>query len=96
MRYLLLLFILFVSGCNQSTDIKNPILNDRVKACGAGFSESTQSSLNATLNKASLQGGINGDIKNESLAAIISEMPDSIKLKAYEDYIKCIEKNWNR
>lgn len=88
------IMILSIAAC-ESPNIKDSILNDRVKACSAGFSEETQVALNASLNKAKLSGGLSGEAKDETRSVIFSQLPDGDKLKAYEDYIGCIEKNWN-
>lgn len=82
-------------ACVNSPDIQNDVLNDRVKACSAGFSESAKLSLDASLNKAAMAGNITPEVKEETKSIIFSEIPDGDRLKAYEDYIGCIEKNWN-
>lgn len=87
-------FLLLMCGCS-SPDIQDQHLNDRVKACSAGFSESTCLGLHASLNRAALQGGINSDIREETKSMIFNEIPDGDKLKCYEDYINCVESNWN-
>jgi hypothetical protein len=84
-----------LAACS-STEIENKTLDDRVKACSAGFSIETQAALNASVQKAQLKGDIGGDMREETKAVIFSQMPDQYKLKAYEDYIGCIEKNWNK
>lgn len=82
-------------GCVSSADIKDETLNDRVKACGGGFSETSQASLAASLNKASLAGEGKAGIYEETKAIIFSEIDAPYRIKAYEDYITCIEKKWN-
>lgn len=86
---------LFLTGCMNSPDIENKTLNDRVKACSAGFSEQIQGSLNASIEKANLNGKLDVGIKEETHSIIFSEIPEVDRLKAYEDYIGCIDKNWN-
>lgn len=84
------------SGCAGSPEIQDDHLNDRVKACAAGFSEQAQAGLHATLNKAAVSGDLSGDVKQETRGIIFSEFSNSAdKVKVYEDYISCIEKNWN-
>jgi hypothetical protein len=90
-----LLILFFLPGCINSPEIHNETLNDRVKACSAGFSESAKVSLDASLNKAALSGSITPEVREETKGIIFSEIPDADKIKAYEDYIGCIEKNWN-
>ncbi len=94
-RNKIVLLALLLSGCMHSPDIQNSNLNDRVKACSAGFSDNVQGDLNASIDRAALKGQIDGGVKEETRAIIFSQIPDGDKLKAYEDYIGCIEKNWN-
>jgi hypothetical protein len=95
-KNLLLLVGLVLSGCMNSPDIEDKTLNDRVKACSAGFSEQVQCGLNASMDKAQLKGGIDSSIKEETKSIIFSEIPEKDRLRAYEDYIGCIQKNWNK
>lgn len=83
-----------ISGCESNT-IKDDKINDRVKACSAGFSEDIQAQLHASLNKIPLSGGIGADIKEETKSLIFAETPVEQHLQVYEDYIKCVEDNWN-
>ena len=94
MKKSIVLVGIMLSGCS-SPNIENQCLNDRVKACSAGFSQETQAALHASLEKAKLQGELSGDVKQETRSMIFSQMAEKDKLKAYEDYIKCIEKHWN-
>ncbi len=84
-----------IAGCVNSPEIEDGHLNDRVKACAAGFSEQAQAGLSASLNKAALSGSLSGEVKEETQGIIFSEVADADKVKVYEDYIACIEKNWN-
>lgn len=95
MKKLCSLLLPFMLISCKSPEIKDTVLNDRVKACGAGFSESMQANLQASLDKAAKKGGFDTEIKEETKTTIFEQMPDSEKVKAYEDYIACIEKNWN-
>jgi hypothetical protein len=88
------LFIV-LAGCTPELDIKNQALRDRVCACSAGFSSDVSASLQMAYDKAALKGGTTADFKNETQAIIFSELPEQDRLKAYEDYIQCIEKDWN-
>lgn len=89
-----ILSILLIA-CN-SPDVSDVKINDRVKACSGGFSEGVQSSLHASLNKSVLEGGLDGGFKQEARSLIFSELPESDRLKGYEDYLKCVETNWNK
>jgi|GEM_PF-4432124 len=82
-------------GCTPSPDIQDGGLNDRVKACSAGFSEGTRMGLDASLHKLSLSGELTSDVKEETRSLIFDEIPNDDRLKAYEDYISCIQKKWN-
>lgn len=82
-------------ACVNSPDIQNETLNDRVKACSAGFSEDTRVSLHASLDKAALAGALTPEIKQETKSIIFTQLPESDRLKGYEDYIACVEKDWN-
>lgn len=93
MKVKLLLPLLLVA-CS-SHDIHDSVVSDRVKACSAGFSDETQAKLHASLEKAAATGGIEGDVKQETKALIFSETPIEDHIKVYEDYLKCVEDNWN-
>lgn len=86
---------LLLTGCISSPDIQDQSLSDRVKACSAGFSTRLQTSLGASLDKSNLKGGVNADFKEETKGIIFSEIPEQDRHAVYEDYIGCIEKNWN-
>ena len=81
-------------GC-RSPDVGDNKINDRVKACSAGFSQETRASLHAQIDKASLAGDITPEIKEETRSIIFSQLAESDRLKGYEDYIACVEKDWN-
>lgn len=81
---LLLSFIL--ASCAPDCGIHDCGLRDRVIACGAGLSEDIQASLAASLNKSAA-----ADFKDNVKAVIFSKIPPQDRLKAYEDYIRCIE-----
>lgn len=85
---------LLLAACS-SHDIQDSVVNDRVKACSAGFSDETQALLHASLEKAAATGGIYGDVKQETKALIFAETPVEDHVKVYEDYLKCVEANWN-
>ena len=93
-KLLIISTVLSLVAC-ESANIENETLNDRVKACGGGFSVQIQNALQASLSKAPPGGSLSDDFKDEAKVIIIEDMPDQDKLKAYEDYIGCIEKNWN-
>ena len=82
-------------GCH-SPDVSDNKINDRVKACSAGFSEGVRASLHACANKAALSGGLDGEFHEETKSLIISELPDGDKIKGYEDYIACVKTEWNK
>lgn len=92
----IILIGLMMTGCMSFPEIQDKTLNDRVKACSAGFSEQVQGSLNVSMDKAHLIGGVNSNIKEETRSIIFSQIPEKDRLKAYEDYIGCVEKNWNK
>jgi hypothetical protein len=80
-----------LAGC-ATPDISDPFVNDRVKACGAGFSDQLRASLEGSLNKVPPSGELTGDIKQETKIAILGEVTDAERVKVYEDYIGCVEK----
>lgn len=90
------IILLTLSACTHSPEIENNILRDRVKACSAGFSENTQADLHAVLNKAALDGELSGEIKEQTKSMIFESIPEKDREKAYRDYIRCIENNWNK
>jgi hypothetical protein len=81
-------------ACSPHT-IKDSLVNDRVKACSAGFSDDTRAQLHASLQKASVSGDINGNVTQETKSLIFAETPVKDHVKVYEDYLKCVEANWN-
>lgn len=89
-----LALLILGNGCS-SPDINNSQLRDRVRACGAGFSDDINLALNASFEEVALQGGASGDFNDKAQSIIFSELPPQDRLKAYEDYIKCIQKDWN-
>lgn len=92
---LVILAAMFLTANCASPEIQDDHLNDRVKACSGGFSVSTQGNLHACLKKVELKGGINGGILEETRSIIFSEIPENMRVQAYNDYIKCIQKDWN-
>lgn len=91
---LLIILPLFLVSC-MSHNIQDSAVNDRVKACSAGFSDDTRAALHASLDKAVPSGTIDADIKQETKSLIFAETPVEDHVKVYEDYIKCVEANWN-
>jgi len=93
--FTVLTLLILENGCS-SPDINNSQLRDRVRACGAGFSEDINLALNASFEELALKGGASGDFNDKAQSIIFSELPPQDRLKAYEDYIKCIQKDWNK
>jgi hypothetical protein len=94
---LLLLFSITLIGCNtKKLEIKNSDLNDKVKACGGGIglSESLNThitNLHTTVPPNSKLGvGFKERIKLLLLSEL-SELPAKDRLKALEDYQRCIQ-----
>jgi hypothetical protein len=93
----LLLFSVNLVGCNtKKLEIENTDLNDKVKACGGGIgiSESLNTHLtdlhrNVPTN-AKLDVGFKEQIKLLLLSEL-SELPEKDRLKALEDYQRCIQ-----
>ena len=96
----LMLFLLFpitLIGCNtKQLEIKNSDLNDKVKACGGGIglSESLNTHITnlhaAVPTNAKLGVGFKEQIKLLLLSEL-SELPAEDRLKALEDYQRCIQ-----
>jgi hypothetical protein len=87
--------VIAITGCSNNNSIKDKSVDSRVKACSAGFTYETRSGLAASLDKAALSGQINSDVRDESKALIFSETPTKDHIRVYEDYIRCLESNWN-
>ncbi len=93
----LLLFSVTLVGCNtKKLEIENTDLNDKVKACGGGIgiSESLNTHLtnlhaNVPTN-AKLGVGFNEKIELLLLSEL-AELPEKDRLKALEDYQRCIQ-----
>jgi hypothetical protein len=90
----LALCVIALAAC-ETTEVQDGKVGDRMKVCGAGFSVDTQAALTSTINKATLEGKLDGDLKEEARTTIFSQLPAEYRLKGYEDYISCVEKNWN-
>jgi hypothetical protein len=93
----LLLFSVTLVGCNtKKLEIENTDLNDKVKACGGGIglSESLNTHLTnlhaAVPTNAKLGVGFNEQIELLLLSEL-SELPEKDRLKALEDYQRCIQ-----
>ena len=93
----LLLFSVTLVGCNtKKLEIENTDLNDKVKACGGGIgiSESLNThltNLHTTVpTNAKLCVGFKEQIKLLLLSEL-SELPAKDRLKALEDYQRCIQ-----
>ena len=93
----LLLFSVTLVGCNiKKLEIENTDLNDKVKACGGGIgiSESLNThltNLHTTVpTNAKLDVGFKEQIKLLLLSEL-SELPAKDRLKALEDYQRCIQ-----
>jgi hypothetical protein len=92
-----LLFSVTLVGCNiKKLEIENTDLNDKVKACGGGIgiSESLNThltNLHTTVpTNAKLDVGFKEQIKLLLLSEL-SELPAKDRLKALEDYQRCIQ-----
>ena len=89
----LFLNFLLLNACAFNEEIYNKKLHDKVLACAAGFSDDIQADLEAAYHKTNPDGGITTDFKENSQAVIFSSLPPIDRLKAYKDYIQCIESN---
>lgn len=74
---------------------KPTALQEHVQACGAGFSENAQGSLYAAYKLTTANGKISAHGKKISQAIIFSQLPESDRLKGYEDYIHCLKERLN-
>lgn len=86
---------LVLTACTTNYEIKDAVVSDRVKACSAGFSEDLRAQLHASLDKAIAAGEMDADLHEETRVLIFAETPVEQHLQVYEDYIKCVEQNWN-
>ena len=93
----LLLFSVTLVGCNtKKLEIENTDLNDKVKACGGGIGLSE--SLNTHLTNLHRSVPVNAKLGvgfNEKVELLLlselSELPKKDRLKALEDYQRCIQ-----
>jgi len=87
----------FVSSCveHEPNGIHNSKLRDRVIACGAGFSQDLQASLEASLKKTALRANTTAGFKEDVKVAIFNTVPAKDRLEAYQNYIRCIDKKGN-
>ena len=93
----LLLFSVILVGCNtKKLEIENTDLNDKVKACGGGIGISEAlnthiANLYTTVpTNAKLGVGFNEKIELLLLSEL-AELPEKDRLKALEDYQRCIQ-----
>jgi hypothetical protein len=93
----LLLFFTTLAGCNtKKLEIENTDLNDKVKACGGGIglSESLNTHITnlhaAVPANAKLGVGFKEQIELLLLSEL-SKLPEKDRLKALEDYQRCIQ-----
>jgi hypothetical protein len=94
---LILLFSVTLVGCNtKQLEIKNTDLNDKVKACGGGIGLSE--SLNTHITNLHRSIPVNAKLGvefNEQIELLLlselSELPKKDRLKALEDYQRCIQ-----
>lgn len=98
MKFIRIIFffsIFGLVGCTFHEEIYDKNLHDRVLACGAGFSDSIQADLAAAYHKSKLKADVSLAFKEETQAVIFSSIPSPDQLRAYEDYISCIEDKAN-
>lgn len=88
-----MLLLLCTAGCKEVPPTQQSLLKDRIAACGAGFSDTLQSNLSASLLIHSINNTFETGFKVQSKELIFDELPPEDRLKGYEDYIKCIEKD---
>lgn len=85
------IILLLLSGCAFKQGISDKELRDKVMACASGFSDETQAGLHAGYVATTISGEVTGHYAVISKALIFSELPESDRLKGYEDYIKCLQ-----
>jgi hypothetical protein len=88
-----LLMMACIAGCKEGPSTPESLLRDHVRACGAGFSDELQSSLSDSLLIHSLKNTFEAGFKVQAKELIFEELPPKDRLKAYEDYLECIEKD---
>lgn len=71
--------------------IKDQKLRDRVVACGVGFSDEAKAQLEVAYLKHKLNGDLSASFRDSAQSIILDDVPPQDRLKAYEDYIKCIK-----
>ena len=81
------------SSVEKQIEIKNNMLNDKVKACGMGIgiSESLSAHLALIHTSPTLDAKSNELVKTH-ISAELQDLPKKDRLKFYEDYCKCIAK----
>ncbi|MBI2706949.1 MAG: hypothetical protein HYX35_01315 [Proteobacteria bacterium] len=91
-KFSFLILACCLSGCFfKNQEIENSSLRDKVLACGAGFSDAAVASLDAAYMSSSFEAKANANFHESAKEIIFSELPPQDRLKAYEDYIRCIE-----
>lgn len=86
---------LLLSACNSIPGIEDAHVKERVIACGGGFSDSANLALADTFDRTAFSGQLSAGFKSQVQSIIFSEIPPQDRLAAYQDYIKCIEEEWD-
>lgn len=102
-HYLTAFTLTIVAACQNippALDVKNSQIKDRVIACSGGFSQDAQIALQGLVDLANNplatgKGELSLDYKQQAQSIVFKELDPKDRLQAYQDYIKCIESNWN-
>jgi hypothetical protein len=94
------IFVSYIVGCQSSPKqdapqvIKDDPLRDRVFACGQvfGVKEGASAQLVASYDKARNEGKVGIEAAREAGATLLSQVPESDRLKLYDSYVRCIDK----
>ncbi|NRB10611.1 MAG: hypothetical protein HRU35_03210 [Rickettsiaceae bacterium] len=93
--FLSLVFVSFIiiaiASLYTNNKISNQKLRDKVLACGMMFGEDFKMALGAHIDKHLTDNTITDEFKC-SVQNIFDMLPEKDRLKSYEDYIACIEK----
>lgn len=90
-KSLWILLASLMSSCTPPETIHDETLSDRVIACGCGFSDDLLTSLLASASDTKLEGSVNADFRLKAKQLIFDEFDPQDRIKAYEEYIRCLE-----
>lgn len=86
---------MLLSACNTTPDASNTQVKEKVVACGQGFSHTTNLILADTFDRTTYKGRLSSGFKLQIRPVIFSEIPSGDRLAIYQNYLRCVEEQWD-